>query len=335
MTLDGLALGPAAMRVPIARQILPLLLSTLFSLLAFRLLDPSTFRRFQDGILHPSLYGHRHQEDYPRLVAQQLLGKTHVAVFDEEAFHEEVHGAVLWALHQYPDIKVSFYRPPWRWGFEKVIASWWGQVPLDPKTFIDDLQRDTSIRHIFLPTFDFSGRDWNDVSPHLQRIWEERKEDEKFNIVGMRHWGKYDQTREIAWWAERDAISFVTLGDHVTKWLQTQHRKRADIKGRFSEAEADGLRRMRIRTFVPIFPPDPAEPQLDRKRLGDGDEDQAVLGVQSEETLRADSSTLDMALIQSGSWDEEHRGMNVIFQELQAQLDSGSNKPTAFSDAGD
>ena len=305
-----------------ARRILPLILGTLLSVLSFRLLDPVTFQRFQQSIFRASWYA-RQEPDSPRALAQHLLGKTHVAVFDKEAFHEEVHGAVLWTLAQFPAVQVSFYRPPWRWEFAKCIQSWWTTQPLDPNSFFDDLEQDKSIRHVFMPTIDFSGRDWKDVSPHLQRIWDGRKPEERFNIVGMRHWGTYDLTREVAWWAERDSISFIALGDHVSLWLERQQRDRAKDKKRFGQAQGDGLRRMRVRTFVPIFPPDKVE------KKQEAPEAEAQVVIPGDFISR---STLDMALIQSGQWDEGHRGMNGIFEELQTHLE-GESTTAALIDA--
>ena len=103
-----------------------------------------------------------------------------VAVFDYNGFHDEVHGAVLWSLTRFPGLNVRFYRKSWRYKFEQTIEGFWTTPPREPKSFIEDLRNDTTIRHVIMTTCDW---DWYKVGNDLTDIWDARGEDEKFNVV--------------------------------------------------------------------------------------------------------------------------------------------------------
>ncbi len=239
-----------------------------------------------------------------------LSGKT-VAIYDYEQFHEEVHGSILWTFNQFDDnLKVKFYRPGWRWQFAAVIESWWTEQPLPPTQFWEDLESSSSdIRYVFIPTIDFEGRDWKDIQPKLRAIWNARQPEERFTIIGLRHWGAYDLTQESLWWAERDALSFLTLGDHVTNHLRGNKAWNA---GHYPNAEdKEALERIRVETYIPAFPPDVSDMD-DFGNTGAGGS-----GVEG----------LNKALVQSGNFDTGHRAMKPLFDELRDDVVGESSLP--------
>lgn len=245
--------------------------------------------------------------------ASRTLGDTHVVIWDREFFHDEVHGSLMYTLSQYTsNVRTSLYRPGWRWDFNKVIASWWTEKPKEHESFWAVLKTDKSIRHIFLPTFDFADR-WALVQDELRAEWLRREPSERFTIIGVHHWGDHDMSKNSAWWAERDSLSLVSLGDHVTGCLRKLYQHAAET-GDFTEAEKAGLKRMRIETFVPVFPPDELE------HVSEVAQKQADAETALEESGGERKPSLDVALIQCSKFDEEHRGIADTLKELSSNI---------------
>ena len=234
--------------------------------------------------------------------ANDLLNTHTLAIWDNNQFHEEVHGSVLWTFSQFENLTVKFYRPKWRWHFDLVVQSFWPDEPTPKEEFFTDLEKDSTIRWVFLPTIDFQKKDFEGISEQLQTIWTNRKPSERFTIVGLRHWGNYDLTKVEMWWAQRDALSLLTLGDHVTDYLIEGQRKNA-MKWK-NEEEQEAIKRIRVATFVPAFPPDVTDVD-DFGKSGPGGS-----GVEG----------LNKALIQSGHFDEGHRAMTPLFEEIKNDL---------------
>ena len=260
------------------------------------------------------LYGHNlfgpslSEFEAHRLQANALLNGNHtIAIFEHEQFHEEVHGSVLWTFTQFTDIRVEIYRPPWRFGFDGVIKSWWPSQPLPKAQFWDDLERDSSIRWIFIPTIDYMKSNFEDISPRLQKAWEARQPQDRFTIIGLRHWGSRDMSKEIAWWAERDAISFLALGDHVSLAVR---ESLVWGSGEYFEGQPEAqeaITRVRVETYIPIFPPD----YEDVDDLGNPLPGGSV------------AEGLNKALIQSSNFDTGHRAMAPLFDELRDDIVGG------------
>jgi len=256
---------------------------------------------FLHNISIPGWSGHGDQRDQ----ANALLNGGHtVAIYEYEQFHEEVHGSVLWTFSQFDDIKVSMYRPEWRFGFGMAIASWWATEPDPNAQFWDDLERDSSIRWVFFPTIDFMKRDFADISARLQEAWEARRPEERFTLVGLKHWGTREMGKEVIWWAQRDAIAFLALGDHVAGAVRESLEWGAQHHFKDSPEEQEALRRVRVETYIPAFPPD----YEDVDDLGN-----PVPGGSGAEGL-------NKALIQSSNFDTGHRAMAPLFDELRDDI---------------
>ncbi len=225
---------------------------------------------------------------------------TTVAVFDRNRFHDEVHGAVLWTVKQFPGINILFYRQSWRYDFDKAIRSFWSEEPRDSETFLDDMRSDPSIRNVIFTTCDW---DFGYYGSELEEIWKARPPAQRFNIICLRHWPGDGPTKNIAFFAGQNAASQIGLGDHVGRAINQSLEDAGRHFGRWegNEAVVEGIMNMPIRTFVPMFPPDPPElsGMIDR-----------VTG----------DKTLSLALIQSTFWDEKHRALKVTFDFLEASL---------------
>ena len=255
--------------------------------------------------LHEPAFPAASKSDSERHQANALLrGGYTAAVYDRERFHEEVHGSVLWTLARFDDIVVKIYRPEWRFGFDGVIKSWWPTQPTPIAQFWDDLERDSSIRWIFFPTIDFTQQSFEEISPRLKAEWEKRKPEERFTLVGVRHWGAKDMGRELLWWAERNAISLLALGDHVTGAVRSglEYSAGKHFEGSLEKQEA--LRRVRVETYIPVFPPDY--------------EDLDVMGNPVHGGSTAEG--LNRALVQCSHFDAGHRAMAPLFDELRDNI---------------
>lgn len=236
-----------------------------------------------------------------------------VAVFDHNGFHDEVHGAVLWTLKQFDGLDIRFYRGTWRYAFEETIAKFWTTLPKSPKTFIDDLNSDTSIRHVVMTTCDW---DWYKVGDGIEQAWLARNDDEKFVVTCFRHWNSIHVVKDLGKMASWGAMSEVGLGDHVTKNLQGNAEWTADFLTKWPEAkpQSEGLLAMPIKTFIPVFPaetyPEEGDPMFDPR----DDED----------------NSLNNAIIQSTTWDDAHRNLSGIYEDLRRHL-KGEYKYCCFS----
>lgn len=235
-----------------------------------------------------------------KLANSKLQGAGAVAVLDLNNFHDEVHGAVIWSLQQFAGLDVRLYRPAWRWYFEHSISSFWSSRPRDPQLLIADLREDHSIRHLIMTTSDW---DFGKLGGELEAAWDERPHDAKFDITAVRHWAG-DMNR-FTGMAERGALALLGLGDHVANNLR---QSVDEMLGAHREAgndrAADAWGKVKIRTFIPVFPAGRFP------HVGDSIFDPRPDG----------SNSMDMVVIQSTHFNEEHRNMNDIFTVLNSSL---------------
>ncbi|RSH82202.1 hypothetical protein EHS25_006135 [Saitozyma podzolica] len=234
------------------------------------------------------------------LANSKLRGAGTVAVLDLNNFHDEVHGAVLWSLQQFAGLDVRLYRPVWRWYFEHSISSFWSSQPRDPQLLIADLRKDHSIRHLIMTTSDW---DFGKLGGELEAAWDERPHDAKFDITAIRHWA--GDTNRFTGMAERGALALLGLGDHVANNLR---QSVDELVGARREAgydrAADAWGKVKIRTFIPVFPAGRFP------HVGDSIFDPRPDG----------SNSMDMVVIQSTHFNQEHRNMNEIFTVLNSSL---------------
>lgn len=244
-----------------------------------------------------------------RSFASTIASDNAVVILDLNGFHDEVHSAVLHTMSQFDGLDIRFYRGNWRYGMADAVDGFWHTLPRHPSTFLDDLRRDTSIRHIIMTTCDW---DWFKLRDELHDIWEEREQGQKFNVVCMRHFLQGHLAREISWLAERDSISQVALGDHVVRHLDLNINSSISYlkKWQGSEKACEGLKRMPIKTFIPTFPstsyPQPGDAVFDPRDEND--------------------SSLRTAFIQSTTWDADHRNITGIYADLLRNL-AGELRP--------
>lgn len=239
--------------------------------------------------------------------ANATVGSRTVVVYDRNKFHDEVHGAVLWTLSQFDDVRVVFYRREWRFQFEQVISSFWPteMEPRDPGLFILDMWADHSVRDVILTTCDW---DLQYIVEDLEKIWGAREDEEKFNVICLRHWPGDGPIKDLEFFVRQGAMSQLGLGDHVGQSIEKS--KEQAIK-HFSRTEGneetiEAIPNIRTRTFVPMFPPD----------LPERDEPARTAMTKGE---------LSLALIQSSFWNEQHRAIKATFDTLEAALHGGTS----------
>lgn len=251
-------------------------------------------------------------------------GRGAVAVYDWNDFHEEVHGPVLWSLTQFEGLDIRLYRRPWRWMFDLTIAHFWIASPKVPESFIIDLRNDHTIRHIIMTTSDW---DWSKIGSDIEAAWDERPDEAKFDLTVIRHWANQDDTRRLTGMAKRRALAMIGLGHHVGRALRETVEKTIEslaIEG--DDDAADAWSKVKIRTFVPVFPagkfPEPGDEVFNRRSDNE--------------------SAMNVVIIQSTHFDAAHRDMQSVFTVLNDSLHGKSrsneilpglsNLPTSLED---
>jgi hypothetical protein len=252
------------------------------------------------------------QEHLRRSVYSALGGSGgRVAILDSHSYHDEVHSSFLWTLSQFADLDTIIYRPPWRFGMDEAIQHFFAEPLKDPNTFIADLNADSTIKTIVLTTCDLEyAQEW---IPQLEVAWTQRSTNNKFSLVCVRHWTGASIAKDYAFFAERDAVVMLGLGDHVKSALEYSVTQAIKDIERFpgNEQRIAGLQRMPIRTYIPIF-----SPQFD-----------ALEEDRNSSSYRAE--VLTSAIIQSTHWDEKHRAMQSTMDMLTVALDGRSTTHTS------
>jgi hypothetical protein len=154
--------------------------------------------------------------------------------------------------------------------------------------------------------------DYDKLGSEIEAAWDDRPHDAKFDVTAIRHWANPGETSRFTGMAERGALAMLGLGDHVVgvlRWtvdeVVSSHRE----AGRDQAADAWG--NVKIRTFIPVFPAGRFP------HVGDSIFD-----------LRPDSSNaMDMVVIQSTHFNEQHRDMNAIFTVLNNSLHGELREP--------
>ncbi|RPD62107.1 hypothetical protein L226DRAFT_546001 [Lentinus tigrinus ALCF2SS1-7] len=134
-----------------------------------------------------------------------------------------------------PPGRIHVFAQPFPYGFQEVVEDlhlWKHQgVRAEHETFIDFLNSETGdggVDLIVLGTCQYDLPYWYDA---LKDAWDRRDADHKFSIVCYVHNARdMEWQRWIPYWAQRNAIRLLAIGDHVAKAFRDKFAEAADSR---------------------------------------------------------------------------------------------------------
>ncbi|KAI0750673.1 hypothetical protein C8Q80DRAFT_1153320 [Daedaleopsis nitida] len=237
------------------------------------------------------------------------LRRRNVSFATSFVYHGDVYMALAKSMGDIMDTEeaptqIHIFAQPFPFGFQEVLDDlhlWKHQgVREHHDKFIDFLNSETGdggVDLIVLGTCQYDLPYWFDA---FKDAWERRDADHKFKIVCYTHNLKdMDWQRWFPWWAQRNAIRLIAIGDHVAKGFQHKFAEAAD--SRVPELYTADFEHLPVDVHIPV---------LDIPNL----------------PVKPSPRPLTKAVIQ-GKFEAERRDYGHIFQEL---IDSMNEDATVW-----